>query len=277
MIGWKKRGAALVAVGVSLLAVSSQVSSAALAKLAGGSGYSGALSSNRNIRNQQLACDPATPSASPAASAPASSGAPVSGSTSVTYDPEVVTLSGLQFGPGYVGSGFVELAGESPTGASKFLEPISQFLALKAEGAEPGVETGYVQVGYRLNINTDAPVNPGEIPPPSGFTLVDSNGVKGVDTHALMFTYLDVPDTTVAKYQIYADTGKRPSGNTTDSLTGIGPDGKSFTLGPDQLSSATVSGSLVTATVPLPPAAWMGLATLASLGVWGLMRKKAFV
>src|SRR5947207_6311816 len=72
------------------------VSSAALADPSSG-GYSGKLSRNASIRKQQLICDPTGP------------GAPVSGSTSVSYDPNMVDLVGVQLGTDYAGSGFVEV------------------------------------------------------------------------------------------------------------------------------------------------------------------------
>lgn len=267
MSGWKKRAAVLAAIVTGLLGLSADVSSAALAKASGGSGYSGKLSANPTIRRQQLICDPATP----AASAPGNSGgAPISGSTSVTYDPSIVTLSRLAFGPNYFGSALVEVAVSRPAAdvapafSETTLEPLDQFLLRPL-----GPETGYVQVTYAL----DGPA--GQMSPPPNFTTVDSDGVKGFDTHALMFSYVPgVADTAVAKYTIYADPGGDHSGNKADSLTGMNPDGSTFTLGPGQLSPATVSGSLVVATVPLPPAVWTGLVMLATVMV-GVAARKA--
>src|SRR5688572_26156024 len=73
---------------------------AAVARRAGGSGYSGTISNNPAIRRQQLTCDPP----------------PADGSTSVEYDPRVSTLVSYQFGPGYstrgqpgTPAGFVEV------------------------------------------------------------------------------------------------------------------------------------------------------------------------
>src|SRR4051812_29698526 len=74
--------------------ISAEVSRAALAKRAGGSGLSGQLSCNKAIRKQQLIADPNEPDA---------------GSTSVLYDPSTVTLSGLNFGPGFSGRAVVEV------------------------------------------------------------------------------------------------------------------------------------------------------------------------
>ncbi len=208
----KARCALLLAVIAGSVGIFAEPSPAGLAQLFGGSGYSGNLSKNRAIRHQQLICDP--------------SGAPISGSTSVKYDPCVVSLSGLEFGPGYTGQGFVEEEKRCDNKTRFFLQNINSFLE-----CPKGKQTGYVQVTYSLEGKA------GTMTPEQGFTTEASNGVAGVDTHSLMFTYLpDVPDTTVAKYTIYADTGTRPSGNKTDSLSGISPSGAKFTLGPSQLS-----------------------------------------
>ena len=189
--------------------------------------------------------------------------APTSGSASTTYNPSIVSLSGLSFAPGYTGQGFVEEENACDGKTYVFLQNINSFL----ESPE-GKQTGYVQVSFMLSGSASAA---GIMSPQSGFTPEASNGVAGVDTHSLMFTYLPgVPDTTVAKYTIFADTGKRPSGNKVDSLTGVTSSGARFTLGPSQLSSATVSGSLA---VPLPPAAWTGSAMLLALVSASAVRK----
>ena len=60
-----------------------------------------------------------------------------------------------------------------------------------------------------------------------------------------------------------------------DALTGVGANGKPFTLGPSQLSSATVSGNLIGPVIPLPPAAWSGPATLAGLFAFSRLRRKS--
>src|SRR5688500_7341906 len=76
----------------------------ALAAAAGGSGYSGQLSSNAAIRKQQLTCDPDEPQR---------------GSTSVLYDAARVTLTGAFAGPGYNNAnfgGFVEVEAPDPGG-----------------------------------------------------------------------------------------------------------------------------------------------------------------
>src|SRR5690349_3871352 len=49
--------------------------------------YSGTLSRNATIRQQQLICDPPEP---------------IEGSTSVEYEPDKVSLAGFAYGPGYI-------------------------------------------------------------------------------------------------------------------------------------------------------------------------------
>ena len=142
----------------------------ALAKASGGSGYSGCLSTNPTIRQQQLICDPDEP---------------VEGSTSVSYNPTLVTLAGLEYGPGYGPrlvedgefsqfiQGYVEVAGIEGT----FLQRIESFL-----DSPQGIETGYVQVYFELS---DGEV--GQIAPPEENFIDEIAGVEGVDTHALYF------------------------------------------------------------------------------------------
>jgi len=242
----KAKCALLVAAVAGCVGIFAGPASAGLAKLSGGSGYSADLSKNKGIRHQQLIVDPAE--------------APISGSASTTYNPCVVSLSGLTFGPGYTGQGFVEEEKTCDYKTRVFLQNINSFLV-----CPEGKQTGYVQVDFTL-IGTA-----GTMSPQQGFTPIASNGVAGVDTHSLMFTYLPgVPNTTVAQYTIYADAGHRPSGNKADSLSGVGANGAKFTLGPGQLSSAQVSGSLA---VPLPPAAWTGSAMLLALASVTAVRK----
>ena len=126
------RAAAVAAIGaVGLFA---DTTHAALAKASGGSGYSGKLSSNKTVRKQQLICDPATNGPSALAN-----GAPKVGSTSVNYDPGIVSLAGLAMSTGYAGSGVVEVT----DGEATFLQDIQSFLEEPA-----GRETGYAQVFY---------------------------------------------------------------------------------------------------------------------------------
>src|SRR5438128_3974701 len=98
----------------------------ALAKAAGGSGYSGTLSTNSVIRQQQLICDPAEP---------------LEGSTSVQYEADKVTLRGMVYGPGYIP--LVNLTGAVGIEANgkRQLQSLPSFLDRPL-----GTETGYVQV-----------------------------------------------------------------------------------------------------------------------------------
>ena len=266
-----------VAVAFGLVGILSGVSFGALAKAQGGSGYSGQLSSNKAIRKQQLICDPATTGGSDAAASktgPLAQGAPRRGSTSVSYDPSIVHLSGVQLGTGYAGSGLVEVAVAGT--ARTRLQDLLSFLRKPS-----GRETGYAQLFYHhgtLAAGVSFPKDnlfgpkgePGQMSVARGYTTFDKAGVKGFDTHDFFFDYrAGVPDKAVAEYTMFAAKGGRPSGNKPDSLTGV-QNGREFTLGPGQLSSATVRASLI----PLPPAAWAGSATLAGAGLLAALRRR---
>lgn len=215
-------------------------------------GFSGKLSSNRAVRKQQLIADPATPS-------PSDLGAPRRGSSSVDYDPTLVTLTDVELGTGYSGSGRVEVT----VGGRPVLQDLVSFLAKPS-----GPETGYVQLFFHHGLvngpfprdNLRGPSGePGQMDVAGGYTTYDTDGVAGFDTHAFTFDYLPgVADTTVATYDIFANKGGRASADSADFLVGR-RNGREFTLTADQLSSATVRASLV----PLPPAVWAGAATLA--------------
>jgi hypothetical protein len=230
------------------------VSSAALAQQSGGSGYSGKLSRNQSIRKQQLICDPTGPG----------SGAPIMGSTSVSYDPNMVDLVGASLGTGYEGGGFVEV--RTP-GGTRFLQDLASFLKGQA-----GIETGYAQLffhQYGTPGETPAPDNlfgpkgsPGQMAVTPGFSVADEDGVAGFDTHSFTFIYKKtIPDTQVASYDIFANPNVRPSGAQPDSMTGMNSSGVLFTLGPSELSPAHVSANLV----PLPTAMWAGSSMLAAI------------
>jgi len=251
------------AVAVALVALFVDSSSqAALSRQGGGAGYSGTLSRNRAIRKQQLICDPATGGGSslvPQVVNP-QPGAPVAGSTSVTYDPSIVHLSGFLDGPSYGGSGVVAV----DTGEGIVLEDIALYVEMPF-----GKEVGYVQWNYERPFVGEVPA--GQLTPPAGYTIEDNAGVSGFDTHALFFDYLEgVSDNAVATYKIFAAKEGQFYGNGGDFLVGTDANGNSYTLGPDQLLSATVRGSLAgPISTPLPPAAFLAAATLAGFALIG--------
>lgn len=251
------------AVAVALVALFVDSSSqAALSRQGGGAGYSGTLSRNRAIRKQQLICDPATGGGSslvPQVVNP-QPGAPVAGSTSVTYDPSIVHLSGFLDGPSYGGSGVVAV----DTGEGIVLEDIALYVEMPF-----GKEVGYVQWNYERPFVGEVPA--GQLTPPAGYTIEDNAGVSGFDTHALFFDYLEgVSDNAVATYKIFAAKEGQFYGNGGDFLVGTDAEGNSYTLGPDQLLSATVRGSLAgPISTPLPPAAFLAAATLAGFALIG--------
>ena len=244
------RAFALV-LAAAVIGVFTESSPAALAAASGGAGTSGQLSSNRAVRRQQLTCDPDDP---------------VRGRLSVAYDPGIVTLSGLDFGPGYEGEASVEVRSGSGNGNGATLVSFERFMR-----GDLGAETGFVQVLFFRLENQSS--QPGQIPVARGFTTVDAGGVKGVDTHGLFFDYLPgVADRTVAEYTLFAaEAGERPSDNPEDALIGVGDDGREFRVGPSGITPTTVRGSLI----PLPPAVIAGGATL--LGIWVVMACRKFL
>jgi Ca2+-binding RTX toxin-like protein len=213
----------------------------ALSKAAGGSGYSGTLSTNPATRQQQLICDPNEPH---------------QGSTSVSYDPTLVTLTGVQAGPGYGGDGFqvlVEVERFTPTGFAEFSEAavIDQLPTELVSFAEfqqnrPSFqETGYVQVKYTLA--GDA----GQLEPI--YPVSDEAGVDGVDTHALQFDPVqpvillraegqslaaaaEVPPPGPT-YTVFAAHAGTHSGNAEDFFI----DENGNYIGPDEISPAVVT------------------------------------
>src|SRR4051794_4837307 len=148
----------------------------ALSKAGGGSGLSGTLSTNPTIRQQQLICDPDEPQA---------------GSTSVAYDASLVTLKDAIPGPGYQNQFFTGLVEVFDTRLQKtVLQPLQSF-----RDRAFGPETGYFQVTYQLSGQA------GQMRPPDGFTIVDEQGVVGVDTDAVLFELLPTtPTDAVVRY-----------------------------------------------------------------------------
>ena len=248
----------IVCAVVSCLGFSAQQSEAALAKALGGSGLSGKLSKNKAIRQQQLIADPDDPD---------------TGSTSVLYDPNTVSINSLIFGPGYFGQAVVEVDNDG----QRVLQDFGSFVE-----SPLGRETGYVQVRYNTPsegpsfasgpVVAAAPGVHGQIPVPAGFTTIDQKGPAGVDTHAFLFDYLDVPDSQVAVYRVYADLGNRPSGNTRDFMSGVDDMGQPFTVDAPDISGVTVRGSLDS--VPLPPAAYAGGMVLVGMAGFQMLRRR---
>src|SRR4051794_11061999 len=95
----------------------------ALSKTGGGSGYSGPVSTNPTIRQQQLICDPTEP---------------VAGSTSVVYDASKVTLTDAIPGPGYDNLGFIGLVEVKLANGNTILQPFPSY-----RHNPLGQETGY--------------------------------------------------------------------------------------------------------------------------------------
>ena len=184
----------------------------ALSKAGGGSGLSGTLSTNPTIRQQQLICDPDEPQA---------------GSTSVAYEASQVTVRGAQPGPGYDNrsfTGFVEVVDQT---GKPVLQPLQEFIERPL-----GRETGYVQILYQLDGIA------GQMRPPDGFTIVDEEGVAGVDTHALTFALLPgVPTDAFIRYVVFSAGENTHADNKEDFF--IDPTGKR--IGSAEIAPAAVS------------------------------------
>ncbi|HEX8913421.1 MAG TPA: hypothetical protein VF796_13755 [Humisphaera sp.] len=186
----------------------------ALAKAAGGSGYSANLSSNLAIRQQQLICDPDEPK---------------QGSTSVLYDASKVTVAGLIPGPGYDNLGFIGLIEVRLANGNTILQPYSSFRV-----APNGTETGYAQVVYKLTGTA------GQLSPPTGFETIEHVGAYGVDTHAFFFSLRPgVDPKTEVRYKVYAEVGNAHSNNRPDGLTTL----TGQELGPADLSPAVATSN----------------------------------
>ena len=184
----------------------------AMSLKAGGSGYSGTLSSNPATRQQQLIIDPPEP---------------LLGSTSTEYDAQKVTLRGASPGPGYANQGFLALVEVRTANGTRF-QPVQEFLVRPL-----GVETGFVQVRYFLTGKA------GQIAPPRDWIVVDEGGTEGMDTHSLDFEARDLPPGAEVVYTVFASHANPDRGIEEDFL--VTNDGTRTRLGPDQLTLAKVS------------------------------------
>ena len=184
----------------------------AMSLKAGGSGYSGTLSSNPATRQQQLIIDPPEP---------------LMGSTSTAYDAQKVTLRGATPGPGYDNQNFIALV-EVRTANGTRLQPVQEFLVRPL-----GPEAGFVQVRYLLSGKA------GQIEPPRDWLVLDEGGTEGMDTHSLDFEARDLPPGTEILYNVFASRADPDRGIPEDFL--VTNDGTRTRIGPDQLTPAKVS------------------------------------
>ena len=194
----------------------------AMAKAAGGSGYSANLAASGPLRQQQLICDPVEPRA---------------GSTSTLYDASKVSIIGAAPGPGYDNKDFqamveVQLFG----GQQRRLQSLASFLQQPS-----GVETGYVQVRFQLEGQA------GQLQHPRDWEVLDEKGMEGVDTHVLRFQLRpNTPTDADLRYRVYAEREGVHS-NPEDFL--IVNDGTGKRLGPADLSPADASTKPTTGSI----------------------------
>lgn len=190
----------------------------AAARAKGLSGYSGTLSSNPSIRQQQLICDPVEP---------------LQGSSSATYDASMVTLVDYRGGPGYTVNGVVEV--DRGGGQGTILQPFDGPQGFFSVGPA-GTETGFVQVTYTLVGEA------GQLPIQPGFDLVDVGGVtNGMDTHELTFELLPNAPMTAPDYTVFAAPAGSHSGNAGDFL--VMNDANQTRLESGQLAPAMVESN----------------------------------
>ena len=211
-----------------------------------GSSYGGTLSSNTSISTQRLTADPVTV---------------LKGSTSTTYDPDVVRLNnitaeeGFRIKEAYVGVSF-------DGGETEDLVSLGQFLEGLAFEFD---ETGYLQVFYERDDGGPAALTL-EGGDDDGYVVMDTDGeIFGDNTHTMLFDYIAENDTTVASYRLYADDGSR--GTSPDSLVSV--DDPSFVI--RDIAEANVAAALI----PLPAALGPGLIGLGAVVLHRLRKRVA--
>jgi hypothetical protein len=214
-----------------------------------GSSYGGTLSSNTTLSTQRLTADPVTV---------------LRGSTSTTYDPEVVRLNSINAEEGfYITEAYVGVSFDG--GETEDLVSLGQFLEGLAFEFE---ETGYLQVFYHradegpmFSALTVLEEGGGD-----GYTVMDTDGeIFGDNTHTMLFDYIAENNTTVAKYRLYADDGSR--GTSPDSLVSI--EDPSFVI--RDIEEANVAAALI----PLPAALGPGLISLGAIVLHRLRKRVA--
>lgn len=182
----------------------------------------------------------------------------VSGATFLTYDTDVVTVTGFDSGPAFLADGAVlvgigtinrdnALAAELP-----FYQSISEFLINPA-----GVELGVVKANFIETPQTDD--TPGVFATPEDYTLLDQDGLEGYETHRWLFDYLDgVADDTIASYlhtAVDPFTGEEGFLYFSDGSVAVG----------DEVQTSRVEGFIV----PEP-----GSLGLLSIGAIALLRRR---
>jgi hypothetical protein len=268
------RGAAAIVAAVSIWFGCSSRAEASLARKLGQpiSAYSASLFGKKGLnatQTQTLTSDPDEP---------------LAGSTSTTYDPSIVTVTGFGRGPGYVinpespfpsGAGVEILDGSSPNGKS--MMDLIDFLNPPIGKAAP-VQTGYLRFYYQ--ISGEGPASTGKLTNDfqwqqdhQGFSLIDNDGPLGVDTHFYEFSYLVPDDPRSATYHVFAELADKHyiPGDEPGLYVPLNSDFVTTQDSPDEhlrpgdipFADATVSGS-----VPEPAAVSLlfGAAAIATLG-----------
>lgn len=245
MVAKRTLGLFFAAAALATAAVPS-VSEASFAR-AIGSSYGGTLSSNTSLSTQRLTADPVTV---------------LRGSTSTTYDPDVVRLNsilpedGFHITEAYVGVTFDNGETEDLVSLGQFIEGLS----FEYE------ETGYLQVFYARNDEGPMVMTlPGGVEG-DGYVVMDTDGeIFGDNTHSMIFNYIAENPNTVAQYRLYADDGSR--GTSPDSLTSIED--------PNTMITDIAEANVAAALIPLPAALGPGLIGLGAVVIHRLRKRVA--
>jgi hypothetical protein len=254
----RRMGILSLVAALFVTAAGEQEASAALAsKLTGKKRFTARLSSNPALRRQQLIVDPE---------------GILGGSVSTRYDPSLVRLVGY-LAPGnfaVTGGNIRVLPGTSLTDV---IIPVDDFLlANSAAGTAPAVysELGFVQISFERRPSPSLTFGGNSvIPNQPGYRTIAEDGPTGInDTHALIFEYWSrTPSDARCEYEVYAT----PALSDVRSDFIVSEDDPANPIPYSELGPAVVAGSLTsrplepTPAVPLPPAAGVALALLATM------------
>lgn len=253
-----------VMVGLATLLAGAAVADAAISGK-----FSGTLSTNPNVRRQQLICDPEVEGGSTV---------PVLGKFSVEYDPDLNHFSTWEPGPGYILTSKMIEVTQSGYDNVKLLIDFETFFEYRYQLQYK--ETGYIQIGFQLYDGAYFREMGGTIPiNTNGFEFVAIDGDEaGADMVALefdspdsfsahSFSTLAVDDRNLGVFKVFADSGSRASGNSQDFMWFDSPNGN-FMF--DDGDTLLTWDQMEAAVVPEPAA--LGLLGLGAIA--GLLRRR---
>lgn len=231
--------------------------------------FSGTLSTNPNVKRQQLICDPEVEGGSKV---------PVLGKFSVEYDPDLNQLSSWEPGPGYILTSKMIEVTQSGYDNFKLLVDFDTFFEYRYQLQYK--ETGYIQIGFQLYDAAAFRETDGTIPiNTNGFQFVAIDGDEaGADMVALEFdspgnfasagfSALALDERDLGIFKVFADSGNRASGNSQDYMWFDSPNGNfMFDEGDTLLTWEQMEAAVV------PEPVTLGLLGLGAIA--GLMRRR---